>query len=112
MSVTENILQSNPGLDFIIASNDEMAAGAIRAIRANGKMGEIKVVGFDATKEALEDIKDGYLLATVESVPDKQAYVSIEAAIDYLDGKEVDSEISVPVTIVDKENVDEVLENR
>ncbi len=112
MSVTENILQSNPGLDFIISSNDEMAAGAIRAIRANGKMGEIKVVGFDATKEALEDIKDGYLLATVESVPDKQAYVSIEAAIDYLDGKEVDSEISVPVTIVDKENVDEVLENR
>ncbi|MFN2339787.1 MAG: sugar ABC transporter substrate-binding protein [Halanaerobium sp.] len=111
MRVTENFLTSNPDLDLIISSNDEMGLGAIRAIMASGRQNQVQVVGFDAIDDALEAVKNGEMLATVESVPDRQAYESVKAAVDYLDGKEVPSEIIVPAVIVDQSNVDEFLDD-
>ncbi|ADQ13652.1 sugar ABC transporter substrate-binding protein [Halanaerobium hydrogeniformans] len=110
MRVTENFLVSNPDLDLIISSNDEMGLGAIRAIMAAGRQNQVKVVGFDAIDDALVSVKNGEMLATVESVPDMQAYESVKAAVDYLNGKEVPSEIIVPCVVVDQSNVDEFLD--
>jgi ABC-type sugar transport system substrate-binding protein len=89
-----------------------MILGASRAVRANGKAEQVKLTGFDAIKEALEAIKDDDLLATVDNAPDTQAYESIKALVNYLNGKEVKSELSVSTTIIDDDNVDEALENR
>ena len=110
MRVTENFLVSNPDLDLIISSNDEMGLGAIRAIMAAGRQNQVKVVGFDAIDDALVSVKNGEMLATVESVPDMQAYESVKAAVDFLNGKEVPSEIIVPCVVVDQTNVDEFLD--
>lgn len=58
-------------IDGIWAANDEMALGALEALRAAGLQGKIPVVGFDAVPEALEAIQDestGYL-ATVSTDP-------------------------------------------
>jgi len=107
MRVTENIMISNPDLDFIIASNDEMALGAIRAIQSARKQDQIKVVGFDAIDAALEAIKKGELLATVENVPDRQGYVSVEKAVEYMQGKEIEEEIIIDCIVVTDENVDQ-----
>jgi len=56
-------------IEFVIANNDDMALGAIEALRANGYFGDdgkfMPVVGVDATAPALEALQDGTLLATV-----------------------------------------------
>jgi ribose transport system substrate-binding protein len=109
MRVTENILISNPDLDFIIASNDEMALGAIRAIQGARKEDEIDIVGFDAIDDALEAIQKGELLATVENVPDRQGYVSVQKAVEYMQGKEIEEEIIIDCIVVTEENVDQFI---
>ena len=63
MTVMENILQANSDIKGVFAHNDEMALGALEAIAATGK--DIKVVGFDATDDAIAAIKEGRMAATI-----------------------------------------------
>ena len=48
----ENILTGNPNLKAVFASNDNMALGAVEALKAAGKLDEVMVVGFDANPDA------------------------------------------------------------
>jgi ribose transport system substrate-binding protein len=70
-SVTETLLQSHPDATAIYAHNDEMALGAISAIRAAGKVpGQyITVVSIDGSRDALTAVDAGELYTTVESNP-------------------------------------------
>jgi galactofuranose transport system substrate-binding protein len=70
-SVTETLLQSHPDATAIYAQNDEMALGAISAIRASGKVPgqDIKLVSVDGSKDALTAVQAGELFTTVESNP-------------------------------------------
>lgn len=69
--VTAQILQSNSDLTGVYAENDTMALGAIQAIRAAGKKPgtDVKVVGIDGIKQAVQDVADGTMVATVETNP-------------------------------------------
>jgi ABC-type sugar transport system substrate-binding protein len=69
--VTETLLQSHPDATAIYAHNDEMALGAIAAIRAAGKVPgkDIMVVSIDGSRDALTAVDAGELFATVESNP-------------------------------------------
>jgi galactofuranose transport system substrate-binding protein len=70
-SVAETLLQSHPDATAVYAHNDEMALGAISAIRAAGKVPgkDIKVVSIDGSRDALTAVNAGELFATVESNP-------------------------------------------
>lgn len=70
--VTETLLQAHPDVNAIYAHNDEMALGAIAAIKAAGKVpGEdIFVVSIDGSKEAVQAIVDGDLYASVQCNPE------------------------------------------
>jgi ribose transport system substrate-binding protein len=70
-SVAETLLQSHPDATAIYAHNDEMALGAISAIRAAGKVPgqDITVVSIDGSRDALTAVDAGDLYATVESNP-------------------------------------------
>jgi ribose transport system substrate-binding protein len=70
-SVAETLLQSHPDATAVYAHNDEMALGAISAIRAAGKVPgkDIKVVSIDGSRDALTAVDSGELFATVESNP-------------------------------------------
>jgi ABC-type sugar transport system substrate-binding protein len=70
-SVTETLLQSHPDTTAIYAHNDEMALGAIAAVRAAGKVPgkDIKIVSIDGEKDGLKAVAAGDLYATVESNP-------------------------------------------
>ena len=102
MSVMENLLQANPDVNAVFAHNDEMALGALRAIEAAGKMGKIKVVGFDATDDAVKAVKDGRMAATVAQKPDEMGKNAIATAKDVLGGKTVDKFIPVVLALVTK----------
>ena len=85
MALAEDFITSNPDLDLIIGSNDEMALGAVEAIVAAGKQDQIKTVGFDAICGALtEMLERDVMIATVDNHPDLQGYESVVAAYRYL----------------------------
>ena len=109
LNVTENILQSDPGIKGIFAQNDEMAMGAVRAL--GGRAGsEVKIVGFDGIEDALKAIQAGKMNATIAQQPDKIGSLGVENAMKVVDGKSVDKNIPVQVKLVTKENVSQFLQ--
>ncbi|MBS4208159.1 substrate-binding domain-containing protein [Bacillus sp. FJAT-50079] len=103
MTVTENILQANPNIKAIVAANDEMALGAIEAIiSSNKKPGEdIIVTGFDAGEDAINSVKKGTMLFTVEQQTVKMGELAVENALKMINGEEYESEVPIDVTLLD-----------
>jgi len=110
--VMENLLQSHgDDIDAVYAHNDEMAIGAINAIKASGKVpGEdIIIVSVDGTKDALESIIAGEMGATVESSPFFGPLVF--DVIEQLENEEeVDAEIIIDDGFFDKTNAEEFVD--
>ncbi|AXY24951.1 D-ribose ABC transporter substrate-binding protein [Suicoccus acidiformans] len=104
MTVTENLLQGNPNVKAIIAANDEMALGAIEAVSALGKVpGEdIYITGFDAGEDAVKAVEAGTMILTVEQQTVLMGQLAIETAQKMVNGEEVEAEIPIDVTILDK----------
>lgn len=98
LNVMENILQANSDIKGVFAHNDEMALGAIEAIKAKGL--NIKVVGFDATDDAKSAVENGELAATVAQKPELMGRVAVETAVDIINGKAVEDRIAVEVELV------------
>lgn len=104
--VMENLLQSEGNnIDAVYAHNDEMAIGAINAIKAAGKVPgkDIIIVSVDGTKDALQAIIDGEMGATVESSPFFGPSV-FDVIEDLEAGKEVEKEIIIKDRFFDKSN--------
>jgi ribose transport system substrate-binding protein len=109
LNVTENILQANPDITGIFAQNDEMALGAVRALR--GRAGsDVKVVGFDGIEDALKAIQSGKMNATVAQQPDKIGSLGVENAMKVIDDRSVAKNIPVEVKLVTKDNVSQFLQ--
>ncbi len=100
MAVMENVLQSDGSIQGVFAHNDEMALGALQAIAATGK--DIKVVGFDATDDAVNEVKAGKMLATVAQKPELMGETAILTAIRLIAGEEVEKSLPVEVELVTK----------
>ncbi|MFJ7994239.1 ribose ABC transporter substrate-binding protein RbsB [Peribacillus frigoritolerans] len=101
LNVMENILQGNKDIQAVFAHNDEMALGAIEAIKAAGK--DIIVVGFDGNDDALKAVENGELKATIAQQPGLIGEEAVNAAEKILKGDKVDDTISVPLKLVTKE---------
>jgi ABC-type sugar transport system substrate-binding protein len=89
-SVAETLLQSHPDATAIYAHNDEMALGAIAAVKASGKTPgkDIQVVSIDGEKDGLKAVQAGDLYATVECSP-RFGPSALQTMKDYADGKPV-----------------------
>ena len=102
MSVMENMLQANGDIKAVFAGNDEMALGAVEAV--SGAKKDVLVVGFDATDDAIEAIKEGRMGATIAQQPALIGSTAIENAIKLINGETIPKEIPVEVTLITKEN--------
>lgn len=100
LSVMENILQSQPDIQAVFAHNDEMALGALEAIKASNR--DILVVGFDATDDAVKAVNDGDMAATVAQQPELIGEIGIESAVKVLKDEAVDANIPVELKLVTK----------
>jgi inositol transport system substrate-binding protein len=82
LTVTQNVLTSLGGqwLQAVVAESDEMALGALEALRSSGVSG-VKVIGFDATPEALKLVRSGEMAATVEQSPMNQARTALQQLV-------------------------------
>jgi ribose transport system substrate-binding protein len=106
MTVMQNMLQAHPEIDGVFAENDEMALGAYEAVRAARLEDKIKIVGFDGTADAIQSIREGKLAGTVAQQPYEMGIMGVDAAVDFLNGKEIPETIYVPVKLITKDNVD------
>lgn len=105
-NVFQNILQARPTVKALFATNDMMALGAVEAIAAAGKEGQIAVIGFDAIEEAREAIRNGRMEGSIAQFPDEMGRVAVESAVNYLSGGKIPDAIPVKIELITKENVD------
>ena len=104
LDVMSNLLQAHPDVRGVIAANDEMALGAIKAL--GSKAGKsVSVVGFDGTPDGLTAVKNGTLYASVAQQPSMLGKIAVDNALKAIEGKKVEETVKVPVKVVTKENV-------
>ena len=103
-SVTADILQRDPDITMIFAANDEMALGAVEAVAAVGKTGQIQIIGFDGTKDAVAAIQAGTMAGSVAQNPYKMGEVSVQEAIKAAKGQTIEKRIDTGTTLVTKDN--------
>lgn len=104
MTIMENMLQADSSIQAVFAGNDEMALGAVEAIFGAKK--DVLVVGFDATDDAIEAIRQGRMGATIAQQPDLIGSTAVENAIRLTKGESIPKEIPVEVTLITKDTVD------
>ncbi len=104
--ITTNWLSSGVKFDAIIANNDEMALGAINALKAAKKWTPASIVaGIDATPDALASMKAGDLKVTVFQNAAGQGSGSVDAALKMIKKQPVDRFVNVPFELVTPENL-------
>lgn len=108
-TVMENLLTANPGgIDVVWGMYDEMALGALAAIRSRGLGGEIDVLGYDNTPDAYEAILRGEMRATVDTAAKDMGYQLVMAVHDYLRGGEmVPKVINSEIVVWDQSTISE-----
>ncbi|TCI26276.1 MULTISPECIES: ribose ABC transporter substrate-binding protein RbsB [Exiguobacterium] len=99
LTVMENILQDNKDIVAVFAHNDEMALGAVQALSSAG-LSDVKVIGFDATDDAVKAVEDGTMAATVAQKPTEIGKLGVEAAVNYLKGETVEENIPVDLELI------------
>ncbi|MBI6923914.1 MULTISPECIES: sugar ABC transporter substrate-binding protein [Pseudomonas] len=105
-AVAASMLNEYPELKALLAGNDSMALGAVSAVRAAGKAGQVQVVGYDNINAIKPMIADGRVLATLDQAASQQAVFGIQAALKMVKGEkpdvDADNVIQTPVELITK----------
>lgn len=107
MPVMAKIIRDNPQIDVVMALNDPTAEGALAALLSAGREEGVLIYGVDGAPEAKQLIRDGKITATAAQSPSTIGRTAAQAAYDILAGEKVEKHISVPVVLINKNNVDE-----
>jgi inositol transport system substrate-binding protein len=109
-SLMTNWLSTGTAFDGVIANNDEMAIGAIQAMKAAGiDMASVVVGGVDATQDALAAMQAGDLDVTVFQDAAGQGSGAVDAAVKLSKGEAVDQKVYIPFQLVTAANVADYL---
>lgn len=100
LNVMENLLAAQPEVQGVFAQNDEMALGAVKAVKAAGK--NVVIVGFDGTNDGIEAVKRGDMAATIAQQPALIGSLGVETAGKILKGEKVEANIPVPLQVIKK----------
>lgn len=106
LQVTENLLQAHPVVDAVMAANDAMALGVIEAL--DGANRKALVVGLNATKEGIDAVKAGRLLATGDFSGYLQGCFGTMAAVRRVRDLPVPKEFNFPPRVIDNTNYHEL----
>jgi ribose transport system substrate-binding protein len=107
LSASENLMTANPDMTTLYATGEPALLGAVSAVTSQGRTGDVKVFGWDLTKQAIQGIDDGWVTAVVQQDPAGEGKAAVEALIKLKKGETVEPIINIPVTIVTKENVEQ-----
>ncbi|AAM24024.1 ribose transport system substrate-binding protein [Caldanaerobacter subterraneus subsp. tengcongensis MB4] len=104
-----DILTAHPDLAGFYGTNEGSTIGIAMAIKQKDLAGKVKVVGFDISQATINAIKENYIQASMVQNPYMMGYKGVEIAVDKLQGKEVPKRVDTGVTVMTKDNVDEVV---
>jgi inositol transport system substrate-binding protein len=106
-SLMTNWLSTGAAFDGVLANNDEMALGAIQAMKAaNIDMASVIVSGVDATQDALASMQAGELDITVFQNAAAQGGGALDAAVKLSKGEAVEKKVYIPFELVTPANID------
>src|SRR5690606_996893 len=107
-SLMANWLTAGTPFDAVISNNDEMAIGALQAMKAAGiDTKNVIIGGVDATQDALASMAAGDLKVTVFQDAAGQGKGALDAALKLAKGEKVDTKVYVPFQLVTPENMDQ-----
>jgi ribose transport system substrate-binding protein len=106
LAAAENLITGNPDMNAVYATGEPALMGAIAAVESQGKQSDVKIFGWDLTAQAIAGIDAGYVTAVIQQDPSAMGAAAVDALKKISDGGSVEKTISVPITIVTKENVE------
>jgi len=98
--VASAMLSEHADIKALLCSNDSMALGALAAVKAAGRGGQIQIVGFDNISAIQAAIRDGAVLATADQHADQLAVYGIEYALQLLRGEASPADKQTPVDLI------------
>lgn len=100
--VASAMLAEHPNLKALLCCNDSMALGALAAVNAAGKKGQVKIVGFDHISAIKQALEDGSVTASADQFGDQLAVFGIEYALQILrdDSQAAPPDKSTPVDLI------------
>ena len=104
-----NWISAGLKFDAVVSNNDEMALGAIQALKASKMLDKTIVAGVDATQDALASMKAGELKVTVFQNAAGQGQGAVDTAMKIINGEKVPSMVWIPFELVTPANVDKYL---
>lgn len=105
MREMKKIINEGITFDVVLGGNDPTALGCIAAMQKMNKEEGVMVYGIDGSPDAKAMIKAGYMEATSAQSPVRIGMKAAETAYEYLDGKPVEQEIKIPVTLITRDNM-------
>ncbi|HEX4692777.1 MAG TPA: ABC transporter substrate-binding protein [Solirubrobacteraceae bacterium] len=104
-SIVTSTLAKNPDLTGIFATNLFGAEGAATGLRQAGKLGKVKIVGFDAGPKQVQDLKDGVVQALIAQQPADIGKQGVDQVINALNGQPVQKKIATGFSVITKKNL-------
>jgi ribose transport system substrate-binding protein len=98
-------LAAHPDLAGIFATNDRSADGAATGLRNANKVGEVKVVGFDAGPSQVKQLEDGLVQALIGQSPYQIGVEGVDAIARSLQGQSVEHKVTTGTVTITKENL-------
>ena len=105
MATMQNLITAHPEINVVFVHNEDMAAGAVQALKDAKILDKVKVVSTNGSPEGVAMIEAGELLATANESPYQEGGLAVKAALDKLFGKEVPENISTPTILITKANL-------
>lgn len=106
---TQDMLTANPNMRGMFIQTDQPTIGALRAIRAARRQGEVLVAAFDGIPDFIDLLKSGEIVASGMQQPYLMGVKSAEAMFEHLGGGTPEKEILVPIIVVTSENIEKLL---
>ncbi|MGO1837955.1 MAG: D-ribose ABC transporter substrate-binding protein [Candidatus Microbacterium stercoravium] len=105
------LMQANPDIKGVLAGNDEMALGAIAALKEAGKLDDVVVGGFDGAPDAVEAVKNGEMAYTVLQPVAQFSETAVELADEFIQtGEAPETEKqAIDCILITAENADKMV---
>lgn len=112
MPKMQEIIEETPNIDVVMALNDPSALGALAALEKNNK-NDVMVYGIDGTPEIKALIgRNQMIVGTVAQSPIKMGQIAVENMYNILNGKKIEKNIIIPISLINKENLFKYDEDR